>query len=108
MVRADYCGNGMSHTRDGTPIDVYDRLGIQQPTETSGMVFEAAWTPDGAVFVHRLRWANSLTSLQQACPEMMPSGFTQDTAAIALDDIQDRYPTALIFNHSFAQPSNHD
>lgn len=30
MARADYCGNGISHTKDGTIIDLYDRLGIQR------------------------------------------------------------------------------
>lgn len=52
MVRADYCGNGVGHTQNGTPIDVYDRLGLQQRTQPSvlggrvlgdsGMTFEAA------------------------------------------------------------------
>src|SRR5262249_22674895 len=27
MARADYCGNGKSHTRDGTPIRLQDRIG---------------------------------------------------------------------------------
>lgn len=26
MVCADYCGNGIGHTQNSTPIDVYDRL----------------------------------------------------------------------------------
>lgn len=30
MVRADYCGDGRDHTQNGTPIDVYDRLGLHQ------------------------------------------------------------------------------
>ena len=30
LVRADYCGDGIPHTRSGTRINVYDQLGIQQ------------------------------------------------------------------------------
>ncbi|MBD1835157.1 hypothetical protein H6F61_21310 [Cyanobacteria bacterium FACHB-472] len=40
MARADYCGNGKSHTRDGTPINIYDKLGIQKKTPHNAMVFE--------------------------------------------------------------------
>jgi hypothetical protein len=28
LVRADYCGDGIGHTRDGTPIDIFDTIGI--------------------------------------------------------------------------------
>ena len=30
MVRADYCGDGVGHTRNGTPIDLFDRIGVQR------------------------------------------------------------------------------
>jgi ADYC domain-containing protein len=53
MVRADYCGNGVSHTIDGTLIDVYDGLGIQDDTE--GWFFEAEWNADGARCVNHQR-----------------------------------------------------
>ena len=43
MVRADYCGDGVSHTQQGVNIDIYDDFGIQRRTPQSGMVFEAAW-----------------------------------------------------------------
>ncbi len=50
MVRGDYCGDGVAHTVDGTPIDVYDHLGIQTQTQGIGgnFQFEAGWTPHGA------------------------------------------------------------
>lgn len=44
--RADYCGNGVSYTVNGTSIDVYDGYGYR--TATSGWTFEAEWTDDGA------------------------------------------------------------
>jgi ADYC domain len=46
MLRADYCGDGNSYTINGTLIDVYDRLGVQQDTENWRP--EAEWGPNGA------------------------------------------------------------
>jgi hypothetical protein len=56
MARADYCGNGTSHTRDGTMIDMYDTIGIQKSESGSDFFFEAAWTPEGAYCVSKERW----------------------------------------------------
>jgi hypothetical protein len=56
MVRADYCGNGVSHTRDGTLIDVYDNGWNMDVTPDSGLTLEAEWSPDGAVCVKHSRW----------------------------------------------------
>ncbi|HEY8375330.1 MAG TPA: ADYC domain-containing protein, partial [Nannocystis sp.] len=53
MVRADYCGNGVSHTVNGNPIDVSDAAGVQTP-ETNWPV-EAKWGPDGAVCLNTPR-----------------------------------------------------
>jgi hypothetical protein len=47
MLRADICGNGTSFTVDGTPINLYDNVGIQADSETSWDI-EAEWTADGA------------------------------------------------------------
>ncbi len=58
MVTADYGGDGISHTRDGTLIDFSDRLGLQRPQRGPSwhaLSFEAAWGPDGAVCVRRTR-----------------------------------------------------
>ena len=49
MLRADYCGNGKFHTREGTKIELWDREGIQLESLEPGLTFEAAWSPDGAV-----------------------------------------------------------
>jgi hypothetical protein len=46
LVRADYCGDGKSYTQQGTFINLYDKLGIQQDTED--WVFEAEWDEGGA------------------------------------------------------------
>lgn len=93
MLRADYCGNGIAHTQEGTPIDVYDRLNIQQATPDSAMVFEAAWSPEGAVLLSRTRYPNTLKQLQQECPDKL------NTILQSSDDITD-VPQALLFNRS--------
>jgi hypothetical protein len=57
-IRADYGGDGTGHTRDGTLVDIFDRLRIQPPEPDPrgpALEFEAAWGPDGAVCVRRTR-----------------------------------------------------
>jgi len=81
MARADYCGDGQSHTRDGTLIDIYDAshllartvrpTTIWQPDRAS---FEAAWGPDGAVCLARARDDRPLGAIQRECPGRFSSG----------------------------------
>ena len=56
MVRADYCGDGTPHTVNGTPIDIYDAIGVQSP-DTDWPV-DAEWGPNGALCVNNPRSAN--------------------------------------------------
>jgi hypothetical protein len=93
MLRADYCGNGIAHTQEGTPVDVSDRLNVQQPTPDSNMVFEAAWSPEGAVLLHRTRYPQMLEQLQQECPEKLNAIWHPDRDATDV-------PQALLFNRS--------
>jgi hypothetical protein len=51
LARADYCGDGQPWTLDGTKIDVYDTLGVQQTVNVETFGFEAAWGTEGAVCV---------------------------------------------------------
>jgi hypothetical protein len=69
MVRADYCGSGVSFTKDGTLIDVFDTLGVQQPTRgDASLLFEAAWTTTGAACVSRTRYEAVTESGEQLLP----------------------------------------
>ena len=61
MVRADYAGDGKGTTRDGQPIDLYDRFGIQRPDNDPGMELEAGWGRDGAVCVRHVRVKENVT-----------------------------------------------
>jgi hypothetical protein len=64
-LRADYGGDGDGYTRDGTLIDIFDRLGIQSPEadpRDPALRFEAAWGADGAVCVRRTRLPEILST----------------------------------------------
>ena len=98
LARADYCGNSHPTTRDGTSIDIYDRVGIQQRTPNlATYAFEAGWGPSGAVCVHHARIPENLAlgELSKSCPRLKdaPVGAACDEAlAIKLG--------ALIVNRS--------
>lgn len=46
LLRADYCGDGISHTTNGALVNIYDNDGIQGDTET--WTAEGEWDADGA------------------------------------------------------------
>ncbi len=69
MARADYCGTGISFTRDGTSIDMFDVPGVQAPANEAGFLFEAGWNESGATCVSRPRYA----ALDERGAEVLPS-----------------------------------
>jgi hypothetical protein len=84
MVRADYCGDGLSHTRDESVIDMYDALQILTRTTQASRAwdpakssFEAAWSPDGASCLARTRDGQALETVLARCPGRFEPG-TQD------------------------------
>jgi hypothetical protein len=81
MARADYCGNGQSHTHPNTFIGIYDWLGIVKRGEWAQekASFEAAWAPDGAACLARTRDGRALETILQECPNRFQTG-----AAVAL------------------------
>lgn len=75
MARADYCGDGRSHTHQNTFIDMYDNLGLLTPAtqavagwDPMKASFEAAWAPDGAQCLARTRDGRALQSVLASCP----------------------------------------
>lgn len=83
MVRADYCGNGSSHTKDLTVIDMYDDLEIQiRTTDIPGggdphrLSFEAAWSPDGAYCLDRTR-DDKIDEVLGECPDRFSRNIPQ-------------------------------
>jgi hypothetical protein len=85
MARADYCGDGRSHTHEDTTIDMYDQLGLLAPsTEVSADwdpargSFEAAWGPDGATCLSHTRDGRAVEAVLQGCPSRFRTGATID------------------------------
>jgi hypothetical protein len=99
MARADYCGDGAPHTKEGTSIDNYDDLGIQTrgARDDASYVFEAGWSPQGAVCVNRTRWSDVITldALKAQCPRLAAVPHCDEASARALG--------ARMFNHSRVQ-----
>lgn len=56
MLRADYCGDGMPTTRDGTLVDIADSIGLESPEAPANWLFEAEWSAEGATCVKNTRW----------------------------------------------------
>jgi hypothetical protein len=75
MARADYCGDGRSHTHQNTFIDMYDSAGLlaRSTQATAGWdparaSFEAAWSPEGALCLARTRDGRKLEAVLSECP----------------------------------------
>jgi ADYC domain-containing protein len=112
MARADYCGTGVPHTVDGTPIHLYDIFGgpIHPEKSQPGFSFEAAWlaqaisiadgpsTPRPALCLSKLRWAT--LPINGECPLVLPDPRV-DPKGRFCDDYLDA-PQALIYNDSQA------
>jgi hypothetical protein len=80
MMRADYCGDGTSHTTDGVPINIWDGLSIQERAET-GTTWkrEAEWGPNGAVCITGLRYDpdhETSTYVALRCPYRVNAPFS--------------------------------
>jgi hypothetical protein len=81
MARADYCGDGRSHTREDNPIDMYDEFQVMTRATESSEVwdmkrasFEAAWTPEGASCLARTRDGRALETILAECPGRFEAG----------------------------------
>ena len=55
-ARADYCGDGIPHTVEGTPIDMFDAHGLNVPAGMPGFTAESAFGPRKAAWVERPRY----------------------------------------------------
>ena len=101
-LRADDAGRLLRRragfTRDGTLIDLYDRLGIQKDEPGPGMRFEAGWGKDGATCVARVRIPENVTleELARRCPARLADRL----GASCTEDEAGRSPATLLFNKS--------
>jgi hypothetical protein len=107
MVRADYCGDGRPHTLDGTWIDIWDDLGIQVRDERDGHpeVFEAAWSPAGAAYLHTPRWSDDVAAIVQDCPDHF-RGRTSRDRPLAPPEVAQQFPEVLIFDARYLRSTD--
>lgn len=112
MARADYCGDGHSHTHEETGIDVYDSLGVLERTleaspnwEPRRASFEAAWGPEGAWCLARTRDGQKVETLLEQCPGRFEAGVRdlgEGDRCIAHRK-EESAGTVLLRNHSYTQ-----
>jgi hypothetical protein len=98
MLRADYGGDDHPTARNGTPVNVADRFGIQSPRTAPGMQFEAAWGPQGAICVSHTRIADNVTldDLAQRYPQLRGRLGPRD----CYEDLMRADPRVILFNQS--------
>ena len=79
MLRADYCGDGVGHTQNGTPVNIWDNFKTQRRVEVSGdWRMDAEWTPEGAVCIQGLRYdvgGVGTAYINAHCPERWTTSF---------------------------------
>lgn len=107
MIRADYCGDGRSHTRDGTNVDVFDPHGIQVRAETDPTVevFEAAWDANGAVYLNVPRWSDDVAEIVRECPEKL-AGHTSLDEVLGPAQVEARWGRDLVMNGRFVRDAD--
>ncbi|MBD2248113.1 ADYC domain-containing protein [Nostoc sp. FACHB-888] len=103
MARADYCGNGKSHTKEGTEINIYDILGIQKKALKKNMVLEAAWGPDGAIYINHSRWFETLADIYKECPKKLINRINNNGDYTTKEKTSHIMSDALLFNDSLVR-----
>lgn len=95
---ADYCGDGSSHTVNGTLIDIYDNIGIMPREGLQAPTFEAEWGTTGAACVANARLHSSAAEdyiLANCASKWQPPGgcggssstfFTENGFATPIDE----------------------
>jgi ADYC domain-containing protein len=98
LVRADYCGDGTPHTRDGVLIELYDDLGVRSPSFGAGLEFEAVWGAQGAICVRRARVPElySLDRLRSECPRLSADDIGEGCSEARMSQT----PAAVLANRS--------
>ncbi|HEY8206614.1 MAG TPA: ADYC domain-containing protein [Myxococcaceae bacterium] len=81
MMRADYCGDGVSHTTRGRQVNLYDTLGLE--VDGKPWVKEAEWTASGA---RCLNPAN-LTMADAPCISLLGSSSCGEPSNVGADTL---------------------
>ena len=109
MARADYCGNGIPHTRNGTSINVWDTLPAPGPIQKRGgllaplgMLFEAGWNTGGAVCLSHTRWLlDDGLAIAASCPDRLMLGGLFPLVCDTMAQVFGVTGTAKLFDESY-------
>jgi hypothetical protein len=91
LLRGDYCGTGVPYTVDGTPVNLFDNIGVQ--FDTLAWRPEAEWTPTGARCVNSNNAAryNLALSRDPKCVKPIKTstcGTTFANGAVLINEVQ--------------------
>jgi hypothetical protein len=108
-ARADYCGNGTSHTHDGTLINIWDAIGAPGPIQSHGqtplgMLFEAGWNTTGAVCLSHARWLLGGPIILLGCPDRLLApglGVLGATVCDTIAEVLGQNASAQLFDESY-------
>jgi hypothetical protein len=69
MLRADYCGDGVPHTLDGTVLDIFDYLQPPVQLREENWQMESRWIPTGATCLTAPRHPELLGKMPFSCTD---------------------------------------
>ena len=110
LARADYCGIGVPHTRNGTTINVWDTLPAPGPIQSHGgllpplgMLFEAGWNTGGAVCLSHTRWLlDDGLAIAALCPtRLVAPGVLSGTVCDLVAQVLGYDPNAKMYSESY-------
>jgi hypothetical protein len=108
LARADYCGIGVPHTRNGTTINVWDRLPAPGPIQRHGlltplgMLFEAGWNTRGAVCLSHSRWLlDDGLEIAALCPDQLVPLGLGETVCDTFAEVLGYDANATMFNEAY-------
>lgn len=95
LIRADYLGDGSSHTIAGIDIDISDDLGILKPS--SQVMFEGGWDQHGAVCIRKWRLPRSKDNQLSSIALRLRGGYGE--ASCSFDSAKKR--GAILFSEKY-------
>lgn len=80
LVRADYLGDGSSHTIAGIDIDISDDLGILKPSPQ--VMFEGGWDQHGAICIRKWRLPHSKDNQLISIAARLRGGYGESSCSL--------------------------
>lgn len=95
LIRADYLGDGSTHTISGIDIDISDELGILKPSPDA--LFEGGWDQHGAVCIREWRLPPSKDNQNIPTASRLRGGYGE----IACDYYKAKRRGAILFSGKY-------